>query len=229
MNEYIQNAKNKLTLTKFLSLEEQKVLESSHLEYLYSNVGYERKRAFISIDAINANDFNIAVLKVSYNKKFYNLTHRMVLGALIGLGITRDCIGDIIVKDDIYVVVIREMVTFIINNLEFIDRAKVDVEIVSNETIKDIDVDNYIEDQIIVSSMRLDVIVSTITNLSREKSKTFIIQKNVKINGVVNTNIDEIIKIGDLLSIHRFGRTIIIDIVRKTKKDKIVLLIKKTM
>ena len=228
MNEYLKNAKKKTILTKFISMEEQKILENSKLNYLYSSEIHERKRAFISSSQIDEDGFNITVLKIKYNKNFYELTHPMVLGALTGLGITRECIGDIIISDDIYIIVIAEMEEFIIKNLTSIDKASVEVIKTNSEELENIEVNNYYEDNIIVSSMRLDAIVSTITNYSREKAKLFILQKNVKLNGIVRTNIDENIKVGDLLSIHRFGRTIIMDIVRKTKKDKIVLLIKKT-
>lgn len=228
MIEYLQNALKRKLLTKFLSLEEQKILEASPFYYRYSDIGSERKRAYISKQPIDDDDFNIAVLKVNYNKKFYNLTHPMVLGAITGVGITRECVGDIIITDEIYVVIISEMVSYLINNLTKIDKAHVSLELVDKNIIRDIEVDNYITKNIIVSSMRLDVIVSTITNYSREKAKLYIIQKNVKVNGVINTSVDHLINIGDLISIHRFGRTIILDDVRKTKKDKHVLLIKKT-
>lgn len=228
MNEYIQNARKKQVLTKFLTVEEQKQLEGSKLNYVYSNIGNERKRSFISYDLIDIKDFNISVLKLNYNKKFYDLSHPMILGSLIGLGITRDCIGDIIIGDDTYIIVIKEMIEYIINNINFIDRAKVSLSEVDSNSISNINLNNYIETSITVASMRLDVLVSSITKYSREKAKIYITQKNVKVNGEINTNINDNIKIGDLLSIHRFGRTYILDDVRKTKKDKIVLLIKKT-
>ena len=64
--------------------------------------------------------------------------------------------------------------------------------------------------------------------MSREKSKQYINLKNVKINGIVNTNPDYIVKIDDLISIHRFGRLIIKEELNKTKKDKYVLRVLKT-
>ena len=64
--------------------------------------------------------------------------------------------------------------------------------------------------------------------LSREKAKQYISLKNVKINGVINTNPDYIVKIDDLISIHRFGRIILKEEIKKTKKDKYVLSILKT-
>lgn len=227
VTDYIINAKNKDLLTKFLSLEEQKQFKNKKVKF--SNLGYERKRAYLFHDQeFDDIDFKITVIKLSYNKKFYALTHSQILGALMSLGIVRDCIGDIYVNDEIYILVISEMAPFIINNLTKVSKAKVETMIVDNKILSEVIVDNYIETTIIVSSLRLDVIASSITNLSREKVKEYIALKNIKVNGVINTNIDYVLKPDDLISIHRFGRTIIKEVVKKTKKDKYVLLINKT-
>jgi RNA-binding protein YlmH len=226
INDYLNNARKKDVLTKFLSQEEQKQLGKS--KHVLSEVGTERKRAYVFNNEITDVDFKISVLEVSYNNKFYSLTHSQTLGALMGLGITRDCIGDILIFDKIYIIVISEMTSFLLNNLITIDRASVVVKLVDNEVIKSLEVDNYVDENIVVSSLRLDVIVCAITNFSREQAKEYIYLKNVKVNGIIKTDINQLIKIDDLISIHRFGRTILKEIIRKTKKDKYVLLIKRT-
>ncbi|HHU56427.1 MAG TPA: hypothetical protein GXZ48_07055 [Acholeplasmataceae bacterium] len=215
-------------LTKFLSPEELKLLSSSGLSYSLSEYGYERKRAYIFQNEIFPVDYKITVIKVTYNQNFYNLTHPMVLGALIGLGIKRECIGDIYIDEAIYILVISEIAKYVLLNLTKIDKAKVELEEVDIDVLKDFNLDIYEEKQIIVSSLRLDVIVSAITNFSRKKTNEYINLKNVKVNGIICTNNDLIVKVDDLISIHRFGRTIIEEIVRKTKKNKYVLLIKRT-
>ena len=104
----------------------------------------------------------------------------------------------------------------------------VDVKLSSTDELQNITVDNYIEDTFIVSSYRLDTIISERCSLSREKAKQYIILKNVKINGVINVNPDYIVKIDDLISIHRFGRLIVKEEIKKTKKDKYILRVFKT-
>lgn len=226
IDELLKNAQKKDVLTKFLSLEEQKQIKG--INCLFSNIGEERKRAYLSKNIINDVDFNIDVLEVSYNTKFYELNHSQVLGSLMGLGISRDCIGDIIVSKNIYIIVISEMSTFVINNLNKIDKASINIQKVDANIIETINVDKYVSENIIISSMRLDVIVSSITNLSREKVKEFINLKNVKVNGIITTSIDYITKTDDLISIRKFGRTVIKEIVKKTKKDRIVLHVLRT-
>ena len=224
----LKNISSYSTLTKFLTLEEQKIIEHKCKYYYFFPEFAERKRALISTCDINKKDFQIDIIKIEYNKKFGDIKHKDVLGAILGLGIKRECIGDIIVSDDIYVYVIKEMTTFIINNLINIGKVNVNVTVSTFDEIKDIKVDNYVEDEILVSSYRLDTIVSEITSLSREKAKQYVLLKNVKINGNINTNPDYIVKFDDLISIHRFGRIIIKEEVRKTKKDKNIIKILRT-
>lgn len=216
-------------LTKFLSLEEQKQIKNAHVLYELSSLGEERKRVYIYKDFKFEVDFKISVLKISYNPVFFNLTHRMILGSLIGLGIRRECIGDIYIdNDNIYVLVIEEMEKYIISNLVKVDKASVVVEKVSEDRLEGLSLNNYISENIIVSSLRLDAIISRLTNFSREKAKEYINLKNVKINGIIKNNINYTVKVDDLISIHRFGRAIFDGIVRRTKKNKYVLSIRKT-
>ena len=224
----IKNISSYFTLTKFLTLEEQKIIEQKCRYYVFYPLESERKRAIVSQNEITNKDFQIEILKITYNKKFGNIAHKDVLGAILGLGIKRECIGDIIISDDIYVYVIKEMSSFIVNNLITVGKVNVNVQLSSFDEIKDINIDNYVEDEMLISSYRLDTIVSERTNLSREKAKQYVILKNAKVNGNININPDYIVKINDLISIHRYGRIIINEEIRKTKKDKIIIKVLRT-
>lgn len=224
----IKNISSYFTLTKFLTLEEQKIIEQKCRYYVFYPLESERKRAIVSQNEITNKDFQIEILKITYNKKFGNIAHKDVLGAILGLGIKRECIGDIIISDDIYVYVIKEMSSFIVNNLITVGKVNVNVQLSSFDEIKDINIDNYVEDEMLISSYRLDTIVSERTNLSRKKAKQYVILKNVKVNGNININPDYIVKINDLISIHRYGRIIINEEIRKTKKDKIIIKVLRT-
>lgn len=230
INDFLKNLDNKeIVVSKFLGLEEQVQLNKFKNKCFFPK-NCERKRVVIS--KTNVEDFvifdYISIIKISYNKKFGEINHKDVLGAIIGLGIKRECIGDIILDDFIYVYVLKEMENFILNNLINIGRVNVNVSIADLNEVENINVNNYIEDTFIVSSYRLDVIISERCCLSREKAKQFIILKNVKINGVINVNPDYIVKFDDLISIHRFGRLIIKEEVKKTKKDKYILKVLRT-
>lgn len=222
------NYKNNVIVSRFLSLEEQKLL-CKYNNILFFPSQCERKRIVMYKYNISEQlDDYISLIKITYNKKFGEITHRDVLGALIGLGLKRECIGDIIIDNEIYVYIIKEMEEFIINNLSFVGKVSVDCNVCPLDILNNIDVNTYIEKTIIVSSYRLDNIISEICCLSREKAKQYIFLKNVKINGIINVNPDYIVKIDDLISIHRFGRVIVKEEINKTKKDKYVLRVFKT-
>lgn len=229
IDEFLKNIKsNKINISKFLSEEEQVLLKNIKNKVFFPEF-CERKRVIINhdFDDLNIEDY-ISIIKISYNKKFGNIAHRDVLGSLMGLGIKRECVGDIIVVEYIYVFIIKEMEDYVINNLFTIGRVSVETEIVSFDEVKNLNNEKYIEDTIIVSSYRLDNIISERCALSREKAKQYINLKNVKINGIINVNPDYIVKFDDLISIHKFGRLIIKEEINKTKKDKYVLRVLKT-
>ena len=130
VNELIKNINNSSkSVSKFLSLEEQVQLNKVKNKVFFP-IDSERKRVIIfknDIEEFKIDDY-ISIIKISYNKKFGEINHRDVLGSIIGLGIKRECIGDIIVDEDIFVYVIKEMEHFIVNNLIKIGRVSVDVK-----------------------------------------------------------------------------------------------------
>jgi RNA-binding protein YlmH len=70
------------------------------------------------------------------SRKMENLSHRDFLGALMGLGIKREKVGDILLEEGICrVIVINEIADYIKFNLDKIGKTRVDVEIKSVDEI----------------------------------------------------------------------------------------------
>ena len=94
-------------LTDFMPLSDL----MSHYDMIqYAGVNYridggyddaERVRLFMTMKDVELkrDDMNIHIISFSGNTKFIDFTHRDCLGALMGLGFERKCIGDIIVRD----------------------------------------------------------------------------------------------------------------------------------
>ena len=62
--------------------------------------------------------FPLTLLESPYNSRFSSITHRDVLGAYMALGLTRDCIGDIIIRNEaIYLCALETMADFICESL----------------------------------------------------------------------------------------------------------------
>ena len=83
------------------------------------------------------------------------------------------------------------------------------------------------ETKIIVTSLRLDCIVSALLNQSRTKAVAYIKDGAVKLNYSIEDEANKKVEIKDLISIKGFGRYVLEDTIGLTKSDRITLLIKK--
>ena len=160
-------------------------------------------------------------------KNLSGCNHRDVLGAVLGLGIKREMVGDIYFNGD-HAVIMCEMnaADYILYNLKTVGRKKVETE----ECPYDLNCQikhEFREFDVIVSSMRLDAIVSAVAGMGRSESSRHILQDNVNVNFTVENNPDKKLNPGDVVSIRHHGRFVVEDIAGKTKKDRIVLKIKK--
>lgn len=59
-----------------------------------------QKAAFIAEDFYGQPDFAITALEVLWDKRYYDIGHRDVLGAFMGLGCKREILGDIVFIDE---------------------------------------------------------------------------------------------------------------------------------
>ena len=103
---------------------------------------------------------------------------------------------------------------------------------ISNKPIKLIKIDDFTIERdkfliknIIITSLRLDVIVGKICNLSRSKASELINSKKILVNYKENINVSSLLKFDDILSIRGYGKYRIGEVGLKTKKDNILLTI----
>lgn len=149
-------------------------------------------------------------------------THSEILGTLFSVGYTYDKIGDIIIDDDCCYV----------TNLSKYDHLLDEIKMISNKPVKFIRIDNftvnrdkYIVKNIIVPSLRLDVIVSKLCNLSRGKASELINSKKILVNYKEVNSVSFQLKYDDILSIRGYGKYKIGNCYLKTKKDNVLLTI----
>ena len=182
--------------------------------------GYEQaERKIIVIGEENASieEFCSLIRICSKNKE---LTHREVLGSLLGLGIKREIIGDIIISGQTAdIIVIKEMKDYILNNMKAVGREKITIKEINFSNIEEFKLNSTIKN-ITVASLRIDAIISTVYGVSREKSNTIISLEKVMINYLPCINNSKSIKKGDLISVRGYGRIKIIDIIGETRKGR---------
>lgn len=223
-------------LTDFLDPREQHILksiigESGDVKYSFFGGidNGERKRALLYPDYLTPNeeDFQISLFEIEYPKKFVTIEHRQVLGTLMSLGLKRGKFGDILIADErVQFLAATEAASFIINHVETIGRAG--VKLVEKPLDQALDLKEiWDENEITVSSLRLDTVISSVFHLSRQKSQLFIQHGVVKVNWTMIENPSFSCGEGDLISVRGYGRSKILRIDGKTKKEKWRMLIGK--
>jgi len=216
--------------TVFLSPEIRVVLEDILLfeqDIAFTCIGgfktAERQKIAIYPDYLSPPkpEETITAIRIMYQQKFNKLSHRDVLGAILGLGITRQRVGDIIVGDDaIDVVVDKELSSYVIASLEKVGRAGVKVSEVSLDVLK-APIINFVIQQDTVKSLRLDSIVASGLRCSRSEAQNLIAKELVRVNYRETVSVSHTVSEKDLISIRGKGRFILRDIEGTTKKERI--------
>lgn len=179
-------------------------------------------------DFENFFDFPHKLIKISISSKFGKYGHKDFLGSLMGLNIKRELMGDLIFENNAgYIPVSSKIVDVILSELVKIGKTPCKVEIVNLEKMKNLPKYNYDNKLITVSSKRLDSIVSSITNLSRNKVVEPIEKGKVLVDYAKMTDKSKIIDIGSLITIKGFGKYKLFSEKGETKKGRERLLVKK--
>ncbi len=156
------------------------------------------------------------------------LSHRDFLGALLGLGLKREMIGDIIYQgaEKAYVLLVKELATFVRLNLKKAGRYNLEVEELGLEVLKtDLAPRRVKEIKGTVASMRLDAVSGLGFGLSRSKIAPLIRGEQVKVNHQIVKQPSKSIQEGDLISLAGRGRIEVMEILGESRKGRIHLLI----
>jgi RNA-binding protein YlmH len=184
------------------------------------------ERRMISFNNIYENPFPMKLIKIQNTSKFSNLTHRDFLGGILSLGIERNKMGDLFVEGDTcYVPVHEDIESFIIYNIDKIGKVICMAEVVDNvEFLPEV---SFKEEIILVSSLRIDGVVSKITNVSRSRAVIMIEQGQVLMNYVKMKNKSYELKGEERITIRGFGKFIIGNSIGNSKSGKIKMIVKK--
>lgn len=198
---------------------------------LSSYGGYSRaerlKVAFSDCDFPASPDFNIIVLSTDWDTRYYQLNHRDVLGALMGVGIKREMIGDIIMQSaGCQIIMDASIGSFVIDNLQTIGAAPVQLKQIPAEEIITRE-EKVKEIRATVASLRLDAVAAAGFGTSRTKMAEDITSGKLKVNWQEVKSPSQSVKLNDILSMRGRGRVEISDIIGQTKKGRTSLLLKR--
>lgn len=230
-------SENRFVFTDFLDMSQLSAFYSLErdLEYVGTTVsggteGCERCMVrFGSPDSLGYDEaFPIVLLHISpVQKKFSDtLTHRDFLGSVIGLGIERTKLGDIIVRDNEGFIFVSESISeYILENLSKVKHTNVRVKKCLD--IPEAVAPKFSEESIIVSSNRLDAIIARVYKLSRDLAVRYISEGKVFLSGRQMTENAKQLRAGDTVSVRGKGKFIFEGEGGNTKKDKLYINIKK--
>ncbi|MBQ8300075.1 MAG: hypothetical protein IJX99_09565 [Clostridia bacterium] len=183
----------------------------------------ERKIIIVGEEMIDAEKQEfLTVIRVSGEMNF---SHRSVLGSVLGLGIKREMIGDIVIKDNLCdIIVVKSIAEYIMNNLKFVGREKVQLsEVGVSELLVPMDVSKEVKTT--VSSLRVDAVISAGFGISREKSADLIKAEGVKINHVLIKSAFKSVHEGDLISVRGKGRLEVVSVGGTSKSGRIKIIL----
>ena len=218
--------------TRFLNLTEQKEAEifarKAGAAYRFFGGAEDCERKMLGLSGDEAPEeytFPLACLMVAPRSvKFASpIAHRDVLGSLMGLGIERELVGDIVVRDEgAYIFCTDKMAEFIRTSLTKIGNTDVNCDYAAPP---EGDLRKYKEVRVQVTSPRLDAIVAHLFKLSRGDAQTLFRQGKIMVDDSVCERTDYLLKEGQILSVRGFGRARYMGVENLSKKGKSNLLI----
>lgn len=228
---------NIYTYSNFLSATELSLLDEIrddisyiHYETFGGNELSERRVVgFGSMEDFGyAGAFPVTVIKVSplLEKFSETLNHRDFLGALMHLGIERDTLGDILIKEkSAYIFCLERIADYICKELTKVRHTNVKCELCDMD-IKAL-TPSLVDEEFPVASLRLDGIIASLLKCSRNEALSFFEDKRVTLNGRITGRNSVTLKKGDVFSVRGYGKFIFEDTGGSTRKGKIYVHIKR--
>ena len=155
------------------------------------------------------------------------LTHRDFLGSLMGMGIVREKVGDILVAPgSADILVLDTVADFLLQSWTSAGRAKLSVTEIAPAHIHIPQVQCQ-EVRDTVSSLRLDAVASTGFKMARGKAADLITGGRVQVNWRDCTKPDRLLAAGDTVSARGFGKFELTEVGGVTKKGRTSIVLKR--
>ena len=167
----------------------------------------------------------LTLLRASLPKGSPRLSHRDYLGALMGTGIKREIVGDIIVYDGgADIIVLREMSNYIKINFTNAGRAGISLEELPISELR-ISKVNRNTQRASVSSLRLDSIIAAAFKLSRTKSSEAIASGIVYVDDIQIEKPEKLLNPGCKLVLRGRGKAIFKSVEGTSAKGRTIITI----
>lgn len=169
-------------------------------------------------------DSPVGVIRAVW-KSGEELSHRDFLGALMGLGIERETIGDILPREgSCDLILLREIEPYVLQNLASAGRA---VLVLRKADEPEAGEARFRLIQDTVASLRLDAIVGSGFSLAREKAAAAIRSGKVALDGSECLKPDKPVTEGCRISLRGLGKIQLIEIGGQSRKGRTLVVIKR--
>ena len=168
----------------------------------------ERKAAFFlpSWMEEDALDISEAIAAIRITAAFGSPGHRDYLGAILGLGVRRDCLGDLRISDNTaYLFCLGTISDYLLTNLEQVGRCGVRTAAIPLQEVPPLE-RHYRSVTFTAQSLRLDTVCGGMFGLSRTRAAEQIAQGNVSVTYTVCLKPDHPIRPGDIVSLRGRGK-----------------------
>ncbi len=181
---------------------------------------------YLEEDYLYQDDGPIVCLRAVFYKT-ESPSHRDFLGALMGLGLAREVIGDILVFNthcDFFVS--EQIAPFLMESFESAGRTSIKLTFLPLSQVVPPE-ENVEEIHDTVPSLRLDSIVSAGFRISRGKAGDCIAAGRVSVDGLPCEKADKLISQGSAISLRGMGKIKLHTVGHETKKGRISILIQR--
>ncbi len=186
--------------------------------------GYEESERSVAVfyeqdDVVPEESFPVICLRAGFNPRFASLSHRDLLGAFMGLGLTRDCLGDIIISGgEVFLFTLTSISEFVTQSLTSAGKTALSFE--QTRQVIHPEMKGSFQ-RGVVASLRLDAVLAELFHLSRSRASDLIRAGKVKVNYLPEMRTDLHLEAGTMLSVSGLGRASLRSIDGMTKKQNV--------
>ena len=152
-----------------------------------------------------------------------DLSHRDLLGGLMGIGLTREKVGDILVLEDkAQIVALKEAIPIILSQFDQAGRYRLRLKEIPLSGLSPAPVQaKTVKDT--VATLRLDAVLSSGFSISRGKAADLIAGGKVSVNHRECIKSDKAVAEGDVLTCRGLGKCVLTSVGGQSKKGRIII------
>ena len=148
------------------------------------------------------------------------LTHRDFLGSLMGMGIRREVLGDIIISENCGCLFCLDSIAdYITQSLTQVKHTAVAVSQVDVPPLSALQLPDLIS--LVAASERLDAVIASVYKLSRAESQKLFMQGKVFVGGRQEERVSFTLDPGAIVSVRGFGRFIYEGVEKETRGGRL--------